>query len=104
MLQDLESEDITWWRAYAELEPFGGARDDMRSGVIAATLANVNRRKGSAPFRWDDFFLNVASDRFEEAMARREKEQEATPEQQAERAVEAFQTFNALLAARKELH
>ena len=37
------------------LDPMGGEREDFRSGIIAATIANVNRGKGSKPFEPSDF-------------------------------------------------
>ena len=30
---------------------------DLRSGMVASTIANVNRRKGSTPFKPQDFML-----------------------------------------------
>lgn len=41
--------------AYAQIEPFGEERSDIRSGVIASTIANVNRKKGKAPYKTKDF-------------------------------------------------
>lgn len=43
--------------AYAELEPFGEERADLRSGIIASVLANVNRdaKKHPKPFTPQDF-------------------------------------------------
>ena len=35
--------------AYATIEPFGPVRDDQRSGVIAAMIANVNRDTSEHP-------------------------------------------------------
>lgn len=37
------------------LDPMGGEREDLRSGIIAATIANVNRGKDSSPFEPSDF-------------------------------------------------
>ena len=34
------------WMAYYEIEPFGEERADLRAGILAATLVNINRRKG----------------------------------------------------------
>lgn len=52
---------MTWdqllaWMAYAELEPFGEERGDLRAGIIASTIANVNRDpKKGRPFKPGDF-------------------------------------------------
>jgi len=45
------------WIAYFELEPFGEERADLRSGVIAATIANVYRdpKKQKKAFEPADF-------------------------------------------------
>lgn len=39
----MSSRELSEWMAYYEVEPFGDERGDLRSGVIAATIANVNR-------------------------------------------------------------
>ena len=48
------------WMAYAKTEPFGERRDDLRSGVVASTIANANRdaQKHPEPFSPADFVLN----------------------------------------------
>ena len=43
------------WQDYAMLEPFGEERADLRSAIIAATVANVHRGKKQRPFRPADF-------------------------------------------------
>lgn len=47
------------WMAYAKIEPFGEYRDDLRSGVVASIVANVNRdsKKHPEPFSPSDFVL-----------------------------------------------
>jgi len=69
--------ELAEWMAYEELEPFGEARADMRAGIIAATFANVHRRKGARPFKPIDF------------MPKFDRQPEQTPEQQL-RIVEAL--------------
>ena len=46
--------------AYAEIEPFGEPRADLRSGIIASTIAEVNRdRKArSKPYEPADFIIS----------------------------------------------
>lgn len=43
--------------AYYNLEPFGEERGDLRSGIVASTIANANRdtRKQRKPFKPEDF-------------------------------------------------
>jgi hypothetical protein len=50
--------------AYYQLEPFGVERDDLRSGIIAATIANSNRdpKKQKKPFTPEDFMLKPAKE------------------------------------------
>jgi hypothetical protein len=52
----IDSREFNQWIAYYLLEPFGPRREDQRFGVVAATIANVNRKKGAPPFKWDQFF------------------------------------------------
>jgi flagellar basal body rod protein FlgC len=55
MLGEISSRDFAEWMAYARLEPFGEERDDLRMGIIASTIANVNRDKGKKPYSPRDF-------------------------------------------------
>ena len=43
--------------AFAGIEPFGEERADVRAGIIASVIANVNRdaKKRSQPFAPSDF-------------------------------------------------
>lgn len=41
--------------AYSQVEPFGEHRGDVRSAIVAQTIANVNRGKGRKPYTLDDF-------------------------------------------------
>ncbi len=43
-----DSREFAEWRAYYELEPWGEERADLRAGIVASTIANVNRGKGKA--------------------------------------------------------
>jgi hypothetical protein len=51
----MPSAEFTEWKAYAALEPFGEARADLRSGIVAATLANIHRAKKTKAFKPHDF-------------------------------------------------
>lgn len=55
MLDGLTAEQFIRWMAYARLEPFGEERADLRSAIIAVTMANAWRGKGSRAFKIEDF-------------------------------------------------
>lgn len=59
----MSSTEFSEWMIYAELEPFGSLRDDQRSGVIAATLANVNAGKSSKTYTYEDFLYTKLTKR-----------------------------------------
>jgi len=44
---------MLFWRQ----EPWGSYRDNIHSGMIAATLANVYRKKNSPALTFEDFML-----------------------------------------------
>lgn len=41
------------WQMYFKKEPFGPQQEDLRAGVIAAAVINVNRDKSNAVQPWD---------------------------------------------------
>lgn len=41
--------------AFDRVEPIGGRRGDLQAGVVAATIANVNRAKGQRAYDVTDF-------------------------------------------------
>lgn len=51
----LSSRQIAEWMAYYNIEPFGEHPAYWRAGVIAATIANVNRGKRSRVVKPEDF-------------------------------------------------
>jgi hypothetical protein len=57
LLGRVSSRELTEWEAYAALEPFGEERGDLRAGVVASVIANVNRdpKKRREPFEPKDF-------------------------------------------------
>jgi hypothetical protein len=84
MLDSVPSRLVAEWRAYAQLEPFGPGRDDLRSGVIASAVANglisrKGRRRAWGPV---DFFPELAGNG--------EEGEELTPEAQFEAFAAAF--------------
>jgi hypothetical protein len=48
---------LSEWLAYAELEPFGEFRDDVRAAIIASTVANMLRGRKQKAFSISDFML-----------------------------------------------
>jgi len=42
MLREITAEQFGEWRAFAELEPFGKRAEDIRTGIIAATIGNFS--------------------------------------------------------------
>jgi hypothetical protein len=96
LVKHLTSEDITYWRAYYALEPFGQVRVDKELGAIAALLYNVNREKGAEAKMWYDFNPNVD-------MPRSEKQQEVEDVQRSNEAAIAWvQGYNVRYKAQQQ--
>jgi len=55
LLSRISSRELTEWRAYYGLEPFGEDRADLRAGIVASTMANVFRKSGAKPYKAQDF-------------------------------------------------
>jgi len=55
MLERVSSRTLGEWRAFAQLEPFGDQRADLRMGQLTAIVANAMRAKGSKAYDWTDF-------------------------------------------------
>lgn len=53
--QVMSSRDITEAMAYQTIDPHDQTRADFRAGIIASTIANVNRGKGSKQYNAYDF-------------------------------------------------
>lgn len=51
----LTNSELTEWLAYNRIEPFGSEMEDYRAGIVASTIANVNRSKGQKAFTPKDF-------------------------------------------------
>jgi hypothetical protein len=50
-----DAEEFREWMAFYELDPWGGERGDLRTGIVASVIANVNRPSGSKPITPSDF-------------------------------------------------
>lgn len=70
MLAEISSRQFAEWMAYSRLEPWGEDRDDLRMGIIASTIANANRGKGSKPLSPADFMPRFEPEDEEEAAAK----------------------------------
>ena len=38
--REIDADEFAWWRAYFQLERWDETRDDWRTGILAATMAN----------------------------------------------------------------
>jgi hypothetical protein len=54
-MSEMSSSEFTEWMAFYELEPQGEWRADLRAGIIASTIANVNRSADSDALTPKDF-------------------------------------------------
>lgn len=57
LLARISSQELSEWMAFYSLEPWGTEVDDLRAGIIASTIANVNRdpKKRRKPYKAQDF-------------------------------------------------
>lgn len=57
--ENLGYEEFLEWMEYYSFEPFGEWRADVRSGLVASVIANVNRdpTKVPEPYTSEDFML-----------------------------------------------
>ena len=70
MLSEISSAQYAEWLAYSKLEPWGEERDDLRMGIVASTIANVNRGKGQKAFTPDQFMPSFEQETEEQAAER----------------------------------
>ncbi len=70
VLDKHSSRELSEWAAYLQIEPQGEERADLRAGIVASTIANANRKKGTKAFKPSDF------------MPKFDKEEQQAPEQQ----------------------
>ena len=61
--QTCSAQEFGLWQALYEADPWGPLREDLAAGVIASTLANVNRGKDVTPFTALDFMPYVRAER-----------------------------------------
>lgn len=68
LLAKMSSREISEWMAFFSLEPWGTEVEDWRAGMVAATIANVNRdtKRQRKPFQPSDFMPQREPQRAEE--------------------------------------
>jgi hypothetical protein len=74
LLEEIGSGELAEWAAMYDLEPWGCDVDDLRAGMGPALTINMNRASGDAAIRPLELFP---------WQARREAQDEVTPEQLA---------------------
>jgi len=52
----MTAQEFQDWKAFYLVEPFGNTREDLRAGVIAATIANTFKKKSATRIKPADFF------------------------------------------------
>ena len=57
LLLRCDSRELAECAAYHSIEPIGGMRSDLNAGIVASTIANVNRGKNTKPFSPTDFII-----------------------------------------------
>jgi hypothetical protein len=55
LLQSLDSQELTEWIAFDRIEAIGEAREDLRAGIVASTIANFGYRQLQKPAMPSDF-------------------------------------------------
>jgi hypothetical protein len=74
LLQRMTMPEYRLWLAEYELEPWGEHRDDLRAGIIASTIANVNSTKRT--FKPSDFMIDWSRNVRQEVQEMTDKEME----------------------------
>lgn len=55
LLARIDSEELSEWMAYYQIEPFGEQRADLRNAINSCVMANAWRGKNSRTFKLSDF-------------------------------------------------
>ena len=68
LLSRIDSLELSEWRDYYQTQPWD-VKGDLHAGIVAATIANVNRGKNSKAFQPSDFMpLQTQPDQDEDEM------------------------------------
>jgi hypothetical protein len=62
MLSEMTAVQLAEWQAYGVIEPFDEQRADLRAGIIASTIANVNRAPKTDAYKATDFMAFADKD------------------------------------------
>ena len=52
---EISAAEFAEWMAYDRLDPIGESRGDWRAAMLATVFASAYRRKGSRPYKIEDF-------------------------------------------------
>lgn len=101
LLSQMSWEQFRGWLAYSQIEPFGEERGDLRAGIVASVIANVNRdpKKGKA-FQAKDFMPRFGED---ESSSVRSSRRPVTDADEWKRNMNKARLFAQALAARKQM-
>lgn len=65
-IDEMGCNDFARLADYYQCEPFGPVRDNIHSGMIAASICNVNRGKNTKPVTANDFLLKTQEEQVRE--------------------------------------
>jgi hypothetical protein len=85
MLAEMDASEILEWRQFYEIEPWGASRDDLRAGIIASTVYNMQRGRGSKHLGPRAFMPDTGQD---------EPSEPATPAEQERRIINFAEFLN----------
>ena len=71
--EELSDAELHEWMAFYRLEPFGEERADLRAGIVASTVYNVNRGKKGRVLKPTDFMPLLKVDQQRGKMGSRPK-------------------------------
>lgn len=93
LMSEMGSRELSEWMAYNEIEPFGPWRDDLRMGILAATVANTGFGRPDPPVQAADFIPDFLG----------QDDTEPTEAEQAEKVRANFEMLR-LLTGGKHIH
>jgi hypothetical protein len=68
LLETMSARELSMWRAYYAVEPFGEYRADLRAGLSTATLVNMQSR--GASLKPNDFILEFKKNKVDHTVMR----------------------------------
>jgi hypothetical protein len=57
--RSMTTDELTYWRAFERLEPFGSPARHWCAALIAQMLANIHRTKKTKAFKLEEFLPNT---------------------------------------------